>query len=162
MFLSGCSDRAPQTLTESPNASPSSEEEESETDDSPATFDPDGNLIESDADINGLILPRGVERTRTAGLMRVYRLYAPIDKVLRYFGPRLMTTQVDRIGGGAVYRNAIPRGVVGGEIVMDVSILPVGPSVVRIEITERAPLDLHPPTEAETLEKARRDFARIE
>jgi hypothetical protein len=114
-------------------------------------YGPDGELRESDQVIAGLPLPMGLERTHGEDRRHVYRTDLPLRALQRYFGPRLLTGQVDRMGRGAVYRGAVPRGVQGGAVKLDVSILPVT-SGTRVEIVEIRP----PPESPPTVEELRR------
>lgn len=117
----------------------------------PSPFGPDGELRESDEVIAGLRLPVGLERMHGDERRHVYRTRVPLRAVQRYFGPRLVTGQVDRLGTGAVYRRAVPKGVRGGVVKLDVSILPVSRGT-RVEIVEIRP----PPQDPPGLEELRR------
>ncbi len=125
-------------------------------------FGPDGELLESDQRVAGLALPRGLETVLDEERSHVYHSRAPLRKLQSYFGQRLLTGQVDRMGDGAVYRNAAPRGVRGGVVHMDVSILPMDRDRTRVEIIEIPPAPENPPTEAEYLEALERDQHRWE
>ena len=95
----------------------------------------DGQLLESGETVAGLRLPRGLESIREEERRHVYLTDVPLTKVQRYFGPRLLTGQVDRLGDGAVYRRATPRDAQGGTVYLDVSIIPtVGGTRVDIVI----------------------------
>jgi hypothetical protein len=107
-------------------------------------YGPDGELRESDDVVAGLPLPVGLERVHGSERRHVYRTTLPLRAVQRYFGPRLVTGQVDRLGDGAVFRHAVPRGVQGGVVKLDVSIMPVS-SGTRIEIIEIRPPPASPP-----------------
>jgi hypothetical protein len=120
----------------------------------PRVFDEEGNLLPSDEHVAGLTLPRGLtangsddERTHTYLARNV-----PIAAILRYFGPRLTTGQVEaQAGGGASYRHAIPREVHAGAVPLDVTILPVPMGQVLVEVREIPPAPTAPPPEAESL-----------
>jgi hypothetical protein len=110
----------------------------------------DGQLLESTETVAGLRLPRGLESIREEERRHVYLTDVPLTKVQRYFGPRLLTGQVDRLGEGAVYRRATPRDAQGGTVHLDVSIIPtVGGT--RVDIVELAPVPTKtlPPAEIE-------------
>jgi hypothetical protein len=92
----------------------------------------------------------------------VYRIQAPIAKVLNYFGPMLITGKVERQGKGAVYRNASVRGGEVNPTKVDVSILEIGSRLTRVSITELPPPPAYPPAQSETLQRARRDFQRLD
>ncbi len=110
-------------------------------------YDAEGNLRESDEVVAGLRLPRGLQLDHEEERRHVYQTHVPIGKVVAYFGPRLFTGLVDRIGDGAVYRGATVVGVENAPR-MEVSILQTGSSV-RVEIVELPPMPATPPSPAE-------------
>lgn len=116
----------------------------------PPVVGPDGELLESDQRVLGLVLPRGIELVSEIGTRHVYRTDQPLSRVLRYFGTRLVTGVVERDGAEATYRNAIPAGVDPASAVhLDVTIGPSSGAAARIEIVELpAPL-LSEPSEDE-------------
>jgi hypothetical protein len=120
-------------------------------DDPNRLFDLEGNLLESDEVVAGLTLPRGLEAAGEADRFHAYTTSVPIDKVQAYFGPRLVTGQVDRHGSGATFRQAVPREARGGIVKLDVAIVPMSQVATRIEIRELPPVPENPPTEAEVL-----------
>ncbi len=118
-------------------------------------YDAEGQLRESDEVIAGLVLPRGLELDRHAGRRHVYRTSLPRTKLAAYFGPRLFTGAVDRVGGdGAIYRAATVQGVRGSAVRMDVSILPIG-GRTRVEVFELPPVPVNPPSPEEMTREAR-------
>ena len=125
-------------------------------------YDADGALIASDDFIAGVRLPRGLELFREDEGVHVYRIRAPIRKVLSYFGPMLITGKVERQGKGAVYRTASVRGAEVSPTKVDVSILDIGNGLTRVSITELPPPPAYPPPQAETLQRARRDFKMLD
>jgi len=102
-------------------------------------FDAEGRLLPSDDYIVGIRLPRGAELYREEGLLHVYRVRAPIGKVLAYIGPMMITGSVERRGKGAVYKRASVRGAEVNPTKVDVSILEVGSNTTRISIMELPP-----------------------
>ena len=62
-----------------------------------------------------------------------------IDALVAYLGVRLVTGAVDRIGGGAVFRDALPRGVRGGEVRLDVTAMPSRRGGSRLQLIELPP-----------------------
>ena len=102
-------------------------------------FDGEGRLLPSDDYIVGIRLPRGAELYREDGLLHVYRIRAPINKVLAYIGPMMVTGSVERRGKGAVYKRASVRGAEVNPTKVDVSILEVGSNTTRISIMELPP-----------------------
>lgn len=111
----------------------------------------DGELLESDTRVAGLVLPRGLEPTVQSDRRHAYRTQVPLAKLQSYFGVRLVTGQVDtRPNGSVTYVDALPRGVRGGEVRLDVTVEPVTGGA-RVEVVERAPPMVDPPSEAESL-----------
>ncbi len=125
-------------------------------------YDASGALIPSDDFVVGVRLPRGLELFREGEGLHVYRIRAPIGKVLSYFGPMLITGKVERQGKGAVYRTASVRGAEVNPTKVDVSILDIGNGLTRVSITELPPPPAYPPPPQETLQRARRDFQRLD
>ncbi len=121
-------------------------------------YDADGVPRESDQRVAGLVLPRGLTEVEELREERrhVYTSQMPTHELLRYFGPRLTTMQVDRRGEAVTYRDAIPRGVRGGVVRLDVTIEPTPAHPSRVEVYERPP----PPPEGTTIseEEIRRHF----
>jgi len=116
----------------------------------PPVVGPDGELLESDERVLGLVLPRGLEEMAAYDLRHVYTTDQPLDLVLRYFGTRLVTGVVERSGLEATYRNAIPAGVDAASAVhMDVVIGPTSGASARIEIIELPSPILAEPSEEE-------------
>lgn len=121
----------------------------------PRTFDVEGRLIPSDEYIAGIRLPRGVELFRADEVTHVYRIRAPIDKVLAYIGPMMITGKVERRGKGAVYRRASVRGAEVNPTKVDVAITEIGSNLVRIAVTELPPPPTHIPSADHTKAAAR-------
>lgn len=123
----------------------------------------DGELLESDERVAGLVLPRGLEEVSHIGVRWVYRTDQPMPLVLRYFGTRLVTGTVERgPGGRATYRNAVPSGVDPEAAVrMDVTIGSTSGAATRIEIVEIPPEPLTPPTEEEIRARVEAHLAEI-
>lgn len=112
-------------------------------------YDAEGNLREGDALVAGLRLPRGLEKKLDLGRRHVYETRVPIAKVQRYFGPRLLTGRVTRIGEGATFREATPRGATGAVVKLDVAIVPAGEGLVQVDIYELPPPPARPLSESE-------------
>jgi hypothetical protein len=125
-------------------------------------YDNDGKLLPSDEYIIGLRLPRGTVHYREDGVQHVYRIQAPIDKVLTYFGPMLITGKVERRGKGAIYKRASVRGAEVNPTKIDVSILEVGNSLTRICVTELPPAPKHTPSTDYTKAAAQRSFRTLD
>ncbi len=118
-------------------------------------YDAQGRLLPSDEYVAGVRLPRGAEPFFEDDLRHVYRIYAPIDKVLAYIGPMMITGNVERRGKGAIYKRASVRGAQMSPTKVEVSILELGSSVTRISITELPPPPEHVPSSERTKAAAR-------
>lgn len=126
------------------------------------SFDAQGRLLPSDDYVVGIRLPRGSELVREQGLEHVYRVRAPIDKVLAYFGPMMITGNVERRGKGAIYKRASIRGAEVNPTKVDVSILEIGDRATRISVTELPPPPAHIPSTAETKAAASESFRLLD
>jgi len=158
-LMVGCSSkpRAVETTRSdaAPHASDEAPDEATKNAQPVRIFDADGKLFASDEYAGGVALPRGVELFRADELTRVYRIRAPIDKVLAYFGPRLITGNVKRVGDGAVYKRASVKGAEVNPTKIDVSILEIGSNLVRIQIREIPPGPEFAPSSTQTKSAAR-------
>jgi len=125
-------------------------------------YDPQGRLLPSDDYVAGIRLPRGVELFRQDELLHVYRIRAPIDKVLAYFGPMMITGNVERRGKGAVYKRASVRGAEVNPTKVDVSILEVSSSMTLISVAELPPPPRYIPSSAQTKAAARESFRTLD
>jgi hypothetical protein len=125
-------------------------------------FDPQGRLLPSDQYVGGVRMPRGAELSFESDLRHVYRIRAPIDKVLAYFGPMMVTGNVERQGKGAIYKRASVRGAEISPTKVDVSILEVGSSMTRISITELPPPPPYVPSPDQTKAAARDSFRTLD
>lgn len=110
-------------------------------------FGDDGELLESNLRIASLTLPRGLTPRFTAGRQHTFETTLPAEQVQRYFGPRLITGNVERIGDGAIYRSASVRGAPASAARVDVAILPLSTHRYSVSITELAVVPEHLPTE---------------
>jgi hypothetical protein len=128
----------------------------------PRVFDVEGRLIPSNEYIAGVRLPRGVELFRADEVTHVYRMRAPIDRVLAYFGPMMITGNVERRGNGAVYKRASVRGAEVNPTKVDLSILEVGSNLVRISVTELPPPPTHVPGASHTKAAARETWRMLD
>lgn len=117
-------------------------------------YDRGGRLLESDTTIAGLTLPKGLEPFFEKDRRHAFRTGVPLDKLQAYFGPRLMTGEVERVGEGAIFRHAVPRDVQGGVVKLDVKVLP-GSEGNRVEIEEIPPPPKSPPSLEQLREQAR-------
>lgn len=121
-------------------------------------YDAEGVPRESDARVAGLVLPRGLASVEALESERrhVYTSSIPVARLLRYFGPRLHTMNVEQRGHAIVYHDAQPRGARGGIVKLDVTIEPTSTHPSRVEIVE------HPPAPPEGVvipaEEIRRHF----
>jgi hypothetical protein len=101
-------------------------------------FDEEGELLESDERVGGLILPRGMTEDEGVDGDKRYFTRIRYEKVLRYIGPRLITGEVERHGDVVIYRNARARDAVGGEVRMDVRVVPDVTGGTRLIVRERS------------------------
>ena len=131
-----------------------------------AAFDAEGNLRPSDQKVVGLTLPRGleplpIERPREHHFLAPE---VPVEKLIAYLGPRLVTGAVDRIGAGATFREAVPREVQRGAVRLDVSAHPSRRGGSRLTVIElpAARVDLEPgeldPARVRTAQQALRNL----
>lgn len=128
----------------------------------PRRFDGQGRLLPSDDYAAGVRLPRGSELFYETELKHVYRIRAPIDKVLAYFGPMMITGKVERRGKGAIYRRASVRGAEISPTKVDLAILEVGNSLTRISVTEFPPPPEYIPNANQTKAAARDEFRTLD
>lgn len=154
----GCEDEAIETTQAVDETEPAAELPEPEEPVRESMFDAEGNLRESGESIVGLALPMGLQHERDAERRHIYSIQAPIQKVAAFFGPRLLTGTVDRIGDGAVYRGAT---IEGSPVRVDVSILQTG-SRVRVEVTELPPMPENPPDPEELMREWRENMHRLD
>lgn len=127
-----------------------------------SNFDAFGALIPSDDYVVGVRMPRGATLSWEEPRVHVYQIFAPVDRVLTYFGPLLITGRVEPQGKGAVYRKASVRGAEISPIKVNVSITDIGSGYTRISITEIPPPPQFAPPQDETLRRAREAFRRLD
>jgi hypothetical protein len=125
-------------------------------------YDAQGRLLPSENYVVGIRLPRGAELFREDELHHVYRIRAPISKVLKYIGPMMITGNVERRGKGAVYKRASVRGAEVNPTKVDVSILEVGSNMTRISVTELPPPPRHTPSSDQTKAAAKASFRMLD
>jgi hypothetical protein len=125
-------------------------------------FDAQGRLVASEDYVVGIRLPRGSELVREQNLEHVYRVRAPIDKVLAYIGPMMITGNVERRGKGAIYKRASVRGAEVNPTKVDVSVLEIGERATRISVIELPPPPAHIPSLAETKAAASESFRQLD
>lgn len=157
-LLAACGD----TSDRPPPPAPPAEAPERREDDPNRLFDYEGNLLESDEVVAGLTLPRGLSAAGEMDRFHAYRSDVPIEKLQAYFGPRLITGQVDRHGSGATFRDAVPRGATGGIVHLDVAIIPMSRVSTRIEIREIPPVPTEIPSEEEILRHWNEEQQRLD
>ena len=114
-----------------------------------ALYGADGDLLPSDDTFLGLTLPRGLELEAESRMRRRFTTQVPLRRVLGYFGPRLITGTVERVGDGAIYRRAVPKEAQGARVPMDVSVLPSSTYGRVVVILEELPVT---PTKSPTKE----------
>ncbi|NOY93178.1 MAG: hypothetical protein GXP55_18490 [Deltaproteobacteria bacterium] len=117
-------------------------------------FDAQGRLRESNQELAALKLPVGLEQEYVDRRVHAFHTVVPLRKVLQYFGPRLITGQVDTQGESATYRAALPRDARGSQVRLDVTIAPSSRGGTSIRIYELPSEPVNPPS----LEELRREF----
>lgn len=128
----------------------------------PRNYDAQGRLLPSDDYVAGIPLPRGTEVFREGERLHVYRIREPIDKVLAYFGPMMITGNVERRGSGAVYKGASVRGAEVNPTKVDVSILELDRALTRISVTELPPATKYAPPPSQTKAAATETFRTLD
>ena len=123
-------------------------------------YDADGVPLASGERVAGLELPVGLtELSAPTRRRHIYNSEIDVPHLLRFFGPRLVTMQIEHEGERVTYLDAVPRGARGGVVRLDVSLRPTSASPARLEIRER------PPARAETsrvsVDDVRRHFDRV-
>lgn len=98
-------------------------------------YDGEGVPRESDEVVAGLTLPLGLEEVETRDERRhVYTSEVTPQALLRYFGPRLTTVEIEREGEVVTYHDAAPREARGGVVKLDVTIEPSSQRGVRSRV----------------------------
>ncbi len=112
-------------------------------------YDAEGVLRESDTVVAGLRLPVGLEPNADLSTERrhVYRSEVAPQHLLRYFGPRLNTLEIEHEGDVVIYRDATPTAVRENAVRLDVTIEPTSAHPSQLTIYERPP----PPPEGTTV-----------
>jgi len=73
-------------------------------------FGDDGELLESDQKVVGLVLPKGLTPERTLDNHWFFRgEHVPADALARYFQRRLNSTTIERSGAAVVFGGAVPK-----------------------------------------------------
>ncbi len=137
----GCSEEAPPSMDGVGEAVPIPPPREIH-DPMAELYDDEGVPRESDESVAGLVLPRGLTADEAGGGERLHAYTSevvPPSKLLRYFGPRLVTMNIERRGPAVIYHEAVPRGVQGGVVKLDVTVEPSSGHAARVEIYERPP-----------------------
>lgn len=122
-------------------------------------FGEDGELLKSNMTLFGLPLPRGLTERYVAGRQHSYESGVQAEKLHAYFGPLLVTGNVERVGEGVIYRNATVRQSSGSARV-DVAIFPLANHRTSVSITELYVPPSRPPNESLIEEALRRQNAQ--
>ena len=163
--VGGCSSEEPRPQALAPDRGEVTEKEAEAAEPvrrAPRIFDADGRLVASKEYVVGIPMPRGAELFRADEIHHVYRIRAPIDKVLAYFGPLMITGNVERLGKGAVYKRSSVRGAEFNPTKVDLSILEVGSNLVRISVTELPPAPAQAPSAAQTNAAASKSWRMLD
>jgi hypothetical protein len=143
IIASACTDSKP--ATESALEKPRPVQAEPKVTPSDLLFDSKGDLVESNEVVAGLRLPRGVRLIHKAERRYTYETTrVPQEKIQKYFGRRLFTGAVEQKGQRVVYRAAVPKGIKGGIVKLDVGIQPMSAGRVHIDIKELRPMPKQP------------------
>ncbi|MEM7139277.1 MAG: hypothetical protein AAF500_22085 [Myxococcota bacterium] len=148
-------DPVPEPASEAAETEPAPERKRS-------IYDASGNLRPSDTYAFGVRMPEGAELSYEQPNMKVYQLRAPIDKVLTFVGPLLITGRVEPQGRGATYRKASVRGAEISPTKVDVSIRDVGRGMTRIAVTAIPPPPERVPSQDDVLKAARKQFRQLD
>ena len=127
----------------------------------PHLYDRKGRLLPSEDFMVGIQLPRGLTLLYERNLVHMYKTEVPIEKVLAYFGPLMITGKVDQVGKGAIYRNASVQGAEMNPTKVEVSILEAG-NAAHVSIRELPPPPIHTPSNEETRRKAADAWERLD
>jgi len=87
-----------------------------------ALLDAEGRLLPSERVLGGLTLPRGLENEQQGNSRHLFEASVSAGKLVQYFGPRLLTGQVEPSGTGASFIGATPLRPTGTAYRMDVLI----------------------------------------
>ncbi len=154
LLLAGCGQGGePPPPAPPPPPSPAAPEARAEPGGGPL-YDAQGELLPSGEVVAGLALPRGLQPVLTSDREHVYRTKVSLQRLQRYFGPRLLTGKVEPLGGGVVYREAVARDARGAKVKLDVKLVP-GAAGTRVEIVELPPSPPKPPPLEELERRAR-------
>lgn len=139
--LVACSEGAPPSTEDVGDRVPSGPQPRRDDTVEEQLYDARGVPVASDVRVAGLVLPRGLTELEALSRDRlhVFASVIPRDALLRYFGPRLDTMNVEQRGDAVIYHDAVPRDARGGVVRLDVTIQPSSAHAARIEIYERPP-----------------------
>ncbi len=117
-------------------------------------FDAEGRLLPSNRALGGLTLPRGLTNEQQGNNRHLFEAAVPAIKLVQYFGPRLLTSQVEPSGTGASFINAIALRPTGTAYHMDVLVTERGShqSSVLIRLTDAPTAMPRVPTEEDRRE----------
>jgi hypothetical protein len=162
LALGACRREAPPTPAQgAPVFDPAAAVELAEAAERARVYGDDGELLESDVFAGGVKLPRGLreEPGSASAFVHTFETNTDFVKLIRYFGPRVLTGNVERRGGQVIYRNAVSRDAPVQTFRIDLSIAPIAGGKWVVEIrelrTEEAPAK-------RTLEEANRLFEAMQ
>ena len=122
-------------------------------------YDETGELVASSVKASGLSIPEGFTMMLDTEREHVFSTPVSIEKVERFFGPRLLTGRVTPIGHGVIFEQATVKEAVGSAVKVDVSITPGSDGLVIVRVQELEPPPLHPPS-PEEVEKMMREMQK--
>lgn len=162
LSLAACRREAPPPPVEgAPVFAPAAAVELAQAEERARVYGADGELLESDVFAGGVKLPRGLRERPGSASAFVHAFETHVDglKLLRYFGPRVLTGNVERRGGQVIYRNAVARDAPVQAFRIDLSIAPLAGGRWAVEIKE---LRTEQAQAVRTLEEANRLFGEMQ
>lgn len=96
-------------------------------------YDLKGDLRESENAEFGIKMPLGLKEISRTETSAVFRSFLPIEKFLAFFGPRLLTGRLEKVGRGAIYRG-VNTEIEGDARRIDLRVVLFPPSKTEIDI----------------------------
>ena len=125
--------------------------------------DAEGRLLPSEQRVAGIVLPRGLREVRKRDNTWYFHSRASLEALQAYFGPRLLTGQVDLGGRGTVtFVNAQPKDdKAKRSVTVRIGPAPSSPRENQVYISEAAFRPVNPPNavQVQAQIQARRKYA---